>query len=71
VEQNDVTGSRSGSEERELAGAGSMGSYGSGAGTGYDTDPASTGASTSDPYGTGDATTTYSEGTTGTRDRDA
>jgi carbon monoxide dehydrogenase subunit G len=58
VEQNDVTGSPARDDERELAGAGSMGSYGAGSGTGYDADPASTGASTADPYGTGDRSST-------------
>ena len=58
VDQNDVTGSRARDDERELAGTGSMGSYGAGSGTGYDAGPTSTGASTTDPYATGDPSST-------------
>ena len=68
VEQNDVMGSKS-PEERELTGAGSMGSYGAGSGSGYDADPAAPGARTTDPYGTGEGSTVPGT-TTVERDRD-
>jgi carbon monoxide dehydrogenase subunit G len=69
VEQNDVTGSGARDDERELAGAGSMGSYGSTSTSGYDTDPATTGASTTDPYGTA-GSSTFPDTTRVERDRD-
>lgn len=49
VEQNDVTGDR----DRELAGASSMGSYGSTAGTGLDDTGTSTGATRTGDMGSG------------------
>jgi hypothetical protein len=49
VEQGEVTGSRE--DDRELAGAGAMGAYGSG--SAVDLDPVSPGATPDDPYGIG------------------
>jgi carbon monoxide dehydrogenase subunit G len=69
VEQNDVTGAGARDDERELAGAGSMGSYGAGSGSAYDADPATTGASTSDPYGTA-GSSTFPDTTRVERERD-
>jgi carbon monoxide dehydrogenase subunit G len=69
VEQNDVTGSGARDDERELAGAGSMGSYGSASGSGYDADPATTGGSSTDPYGTA-GSSTFPDTTRVERERD-
>jgi uncharacterized membrane protein len=65
VEQNDVTGSRSGSRERELTGAGTMGTVGAGTelGTDYGVGTTKSSAGITDPYETGDAST-YDTGTT-------
>jgi hypothetical protein len=70
VEQNDVTGSRARDDERELAGAGSMGSYGASDQAGYDPAPASSGPSSADPYGTGEGSGSETGTTRVERDRD-
>jgi hypothetical protein len=65
VEQNDVTGSGSGTGDRELAGAGTMGSYGSGSDLGSDYGRSgSAGATADDPYGIGGDSSTVDTGTT-------